>query len=173
VKIKVKGKKFTFVYPDFEYSITKKGLKPEPGGWYHEGIAQLAAIIEKKGWKVSLIHLTKPLKYNEYKKLLDKHNPDILGFSIRTGVREYGKKLIKWTDKYNSRIFKLVGSYHSTLWPEEVIEWQGLDAICIGEAENPIIKFLDAVNKGKSILKTGSFWIKDKKGKFTKTRLNV
>lgn len=171
MKIKIKNKKFTFVYPDFEYSITKKGLKAEPGGWYHEGIAQLASIIEELGWKVSLIHLTEPLKEYEFKKLLKEHNPDILGFSVRTGVREYGQKLIKWSEQQSPNIFKIVGSYHPTLWPEKVIKWKGVDAICIGEGEMPIKELLTAINKGRSISKIGSLWLKDKKEKIHKNKV--
>ncbi|MDD3647575.1 MAG: radical SAM protein [Candidatus Dojkabacteria bacterium] len=162
MKVKARTKTFTFVYPDFEYNITKKGMKPEPGGWYHEGIAQLAAIIETKGWKVNLIHIRKPIKKEEFLSNINKHNPDIVGFSIRTGVREYAKKLIKWSSRLDK--FIIAGSYHPTLWPDEVIQWDGIDAICLGEGEKPVEQIIDLANSGKEIDKIGSVWIKEKNG---------
>lgn len=171
MKIIAKNKKFAFVYPDFEYSITKKGLKAEPGGWYHEGIAQLASIIEELGWQVSLIHLREPLTKSQFQRELKKHKADILGFSIRTGVREYGKKLVKWADELNPDYFIIVGSYHPTLWPDEVVKWKGVDAICIGEGENPIKEFISAINEGKSVPKIGSFWLKNKKDKIQRNKV--
>lgn len=165
-KIIKKKKRFTFVYIDFEYLITKKGLKPEPGGWYNEGIAQLAAVIEELGWDVNLIHLTEPIVESKFVNKLKKFNPDIIGFSVRTGVRVYSERLIKWASKLNK--FIIVGSYHPTLWPDEVIKWKGVNAICIGEGENPLKQLIKNIDSGRDIKKIGSLWIKDKKGKIFK-----
>ncbi|MBU0975661.1 MAG: radical SAM protein [Patescibacteria group bacterium] len=166
MKIVPRSKTFTFVYPDFEYNVTKTGIKPEPGGWYHEGIAQLAAIIEQKEWNVNLIHLRKPLKKEKFLELISEHDPDIVGFSVRTGVREYAKNLIKWTASLDK--FIIAGSYHPTLWPDEVIKWEGIDAICLGEGEKPVEQLLDAANSDKEIDSIGSLWFKDGNGKIKK-----
>lgn len=157
-----KKKKFTFVYPDFEYTVTKHGLKTDPGGWYHEGIAQLAAIIEELGWEVSLIHFTDKVNKKEFLAEVKKHNPDVLGFSVRTGVRDFAEQLIKWSSDLN--IFTIVGSYHATLWPNRVIAWKGVDAICIGEGENPVKDLIKNFGNFEKVKKIGSLWVKDKKG---------
>jgi len=154
---------FTFVYPDFEYSITKENKYiAEKGGWYHEGIAQLASIIEQLGWSVNLIHITSPIKKEKFIKKLKENNPTIVGFSIRTGVKEYAKELISWAKTLNP--FIIVGSYHATLWPEEVISWNGVDALCIGEGENAIKDLIKNFDKKEKILNIGSLWIKNSKG---------
>ncbi|MBN2015894.1 B12-binding domain-containing radical SAM protein [Candidatus Dojkabacteria bacterium] len=163
--IKIK-KKFTFVYPDFEYSLTKKGVSVTPGGWYSEGIAQLASVIEEAGWEVDLIHLTKPISRSEFLKLLEDSDPDIIGFSVRTGVWRKAKEMIAWAGKLKR--FIIAGSYHPTLWPEEVINWEGVDAICIGEGENPIKDLLKNFHAQKKLFKTGSVWIRDTNGKVHK-----
>lgn len=166
---KKEARKFTFVYPDFEYNYTKKGINAEPGGWYHEGIAQLSAIIEDLGWKVSLIHLTKPVTRKQFQNELKQHNPTILGFSVRTGVAQYAKDLIEWAKGKSKMI--IVGSYHPTLWPEEVINWGGVDAICIGEGETPIKILIENINNKKSILNIGSLWVKGRDGKIYKNKV--
>jgi len=158
MKVTVKSKKFLFVYPDFEYNITKDGMKVEPGGWYHEGISQLSSILEELGWKVELLHLTKPIEKKAFIKEIKKYDPDIIGFSVRTGVRKYSEKIIGWADKLNK--FIIAGSYHPSLWPQEVIKWKGIDAICIGEGENPVKILIEKINKNQPIEKTGSMWFR-------------
>ncbi|MFC1780341.1 B12-binding domain-containing radical SAM protein [Patescibacteria group bacterium] len=155
--------KFTFVYPDFEYSLTSKGVSVTPGGWYSEGIAQLASIIEAEGWEVDMIHLTKPIGKKELLKKLRNSNPDIIGFSVRTGVWRKAREMIEWAGELHK--FVIVGSYHPTLWPDEVLKWKGADAICIGEAENPIKDLLKNFKDKSKLNKTGSLWVKDSEGK--------
>ena len=149
MKLKAQLKrKFTFVYPDFEYAVTKKGVDIIPGGWYSEGIAQLTAVIEEQSWEVSLIHPTKPISKKEFLDSLKKHNPDIIGFSVRTGVYRKAKEMLKWASELGK--FIIVGSYHPTLWPKEVISWQGVNAVCIGEGENAIKDLLKCFNHNKN-----------------------
>lgn len=163
MKKRSEKKLFLFVYPDFEYNLTKDGIKADPGGWYHEGISQLAAIIEEEGWKTAMVHLTEPISEDEFKKEIEKYDPAIIGFSVRTGVREYAQKLIKWAKDPKHLI--IVGSYHATLWPHEVIKWDGVDALCVGEGENPVKQLIQSIDKGRSIDKIGSLWVKDTTGK--------
>ncbi len=155
--------KFTFVYPDFEYSKTSKGVSITEGGWYSEGIAQLASIIEKNGWNVELLHYTKPVSKEKFLNDLYKSNPTIIGFSVRTGVWRKAKEMINWSSKLGK--YTIIGSYHPTLWPNEVIKWRGVDAICIGEGENPIkqlVRYFPSMNKVYNIK---SLWFNVKKGK--------
>lgn len=161
--------KFTFVYPDFEYSITTKGKSVTPGGWYSEGIAQLASVIEEEGWDVELIHLTEPLEDSKFLKLLKKSDPDIIGYSVRTGVWRKARDMIKVSQKLGK--FTIVGSYHPTLWKDEVISWKGVDAICIGEGENPIRDILRNFGDSEKMRRIGSLWIKDKSGKIHKNKV--
>ena len=167
--IKTPKPHFIFVYPDFEYNLTERGMIPEPGGWYHEGIAQLTSIIESQGWSVDLIHLTKPIGEDEFIEMLKKLNPTIIGFSVRTGVNKYAQELIKRASKLNK--FIIVGSYHATLWPDEVINWDGVNAICIGEGENPVKDLVKNFGDKEALLKVGSLWVKDEKGVIHKNRV--
>jgi len=61
----------TFVYPDFV--ATRQRQKSNrfhitAGGWYSEGLASLSAVLKNEGHRVSLIHLTQPVKEREFKK---------------------------------------------------------------------------------------------------------
>jgi len=170
IKIKNKKLKFTFVYPDFEYSITKNGANIIKGGWYSEGIAQLASIIENLGWNVDLIHLTEPIQKESFIRLLKKSNPDIIGFSVRTGVWRKAKEMIKYAS--NLKKFVIVGSYHPTLWPDEVIQWKGVNAICIGEGEQPVIKLIKNYKNSNKLRKIESLWVKEKNGKIYKNKIH-
>lgn len=161
-----KNKKFTFVYADFTYNVTKDGITVYSGGWYSEGIAQLAAVIEKQGWEVNLIHLTKPIKKSYFLKSLKEFKSDIIGFSFPTGSWRKAREMIQWAAELDT--FIITGSYHTTLWPDKVIKWKGVDAVCIGEGENPVKELLNKLDKNININKIGSIWIKDKKGNIHK-----
>jgi len=161
---------FTFVYPDFDYSINKKGEeKFNEGGWYSEGIAQLTAIIEDMGWEVNLLHINKPISDKEFQRKLSAKNPDIIGFSIRTGVWKKAKDYVRLAGEMGK--FLIAGSYHPSLWPEQVIQWEGINAICVGEGENPIKELIKAYPDKKKLQKVGSCWVKDEKGNVIKNKV--
>ena len=156
----MKKLKFTFIYPDFEYRVdpTKKVTRIyTKGGWYNEGIAQLAAVVEKEGWEVDMIHMLKPFSKDEFLKEIRKRNPDVVGMNVRTDVYPYCQKIAGWLK--NSKIHVMAGSYHPTIYPDEVIKWDGLDSLVIGEAENPLMQFLRRFPNLKDY-KIGSFWFK-------------
>ena len=81
-------------------------------------------------------------------------------------MRDYAKQLIEWCSNLGK--FIIVGSYHATLWPDDVISWKGVNMICLGEGENPIKQLIENLNKKKSIDKIGSLWFKNEKGKVIK-----
>jgi len=67
--------------------------------------------------------------------------PTIVAFSVMTFNWHKIKNVISLLRKeYDGLI--LVGGYHAILSPEEVLSHPGVDAICIGEGEQPFIKLV-------------------------------
>jgi len=63
----------------------------------------------------------------------------------------------------------MAGMYHPSLAPEEVIELQGIDAVCIGEGEYVCLDFVNYfAEHGRLDLKADSFWVKDLDGTVNK-----
>jgi radical SAM superfamily enzyme YgiQ (UPF0313 family) len=79
-------------------------------------------------------------------------------------MSKIGKKIRK---KFKKTI--ICGGPHPTFYPE-VINENYLDAICVGEGEEALLEFVNALEKGKSIIKIKNFFIK-KNGKIYKNNL--
>jgi len=120
------------------------------------GIEYLSAILKKHNYDVCLILF----KDKDYINQLKIFKPDIIAYSITTGHHKETIEINKEVKKH-LKVYSIFGGPHPTFYPE-MIEEEGVDAICIGEGEYSIIDFLEKLKKGKEN-KTSGFWIK--KGK--------
>lgn len=124
------------------------------------GIISLASAINHKH-KVSIVD---PIKENLHKKITE-FKPDVIAYSIRTGFHRYYIDLnTKLKSKYN--FFSVFGGPHATFFPD-MINQDGVDCVCRGEAEGAFLELLDALEKKRDITKIKNFWIK-KNGKIYK-----
>jgi radical SAM superfamily enzyme YgiQ (UPF0313 family) len=74
-------------------------------------------------------------------RILDK-KPSIVAFSIMTfNWRKIQQVITKLRPEFKGLI--IVGGYHAILCPDEVLEFPGVDAVCLGDGEQPLI---DLVN---------------------------
>ena len=153
------------VYPDF---IEGSTAKVSSGGNYSEGLASISAVVKAGGHKVSLLHIDKGFNEKEYKARLKQYGKiDLIGFSCRTTIFNYVKKLVKWTKEANKKVFIFAGGYHAILVPEDFMNIKELDAVCVGEGEYPTLELMDKMAAGKNFDKIKSFYFK-KDGKIIK-----
>ena len=158
----MQGLKFTFIYPDFLEGT--KDVKNIPGN-YNEGMASISAVLQEAGHSVSLIHLTYMPGRQEFLDKVKEHNPDIIGFTIRTSAFAFAKEIVGWLDEALPDIYVIAGGYHSSLAPDEVIDTKGIDAVCIGEGEFVCRDFLNYYSEhNEPNLKADSFWVKTADG---------
>jgi radical SAM superfamily enzyme YgiQ (UPF0313 family) len=130
-------------------------------------IASLSAFLKSKGHQASYLELI--LKDNLDKKgkrqilnRMKKFQPDLIGISSYQLTFEWVKQICRYL-KSKSKVPIIVGGYHATLAPEEVISFPAIDIICRGEGEYPLLELMDSlkVNKVKTNIK--NLWFK--KGK--------
>ncbi|NLN07881.1 MAG: B12-binding domain-containing radical SAM protein [Firmicutes bacterium] len=149
------------VYPDFTKGAASK---ISSGGYYSEGLASISAVVKAAGYRVSLFHINREFDEREYKAELDRYGDcDLIGFSCRTTMFNYVKKLVKWTRAVRQKAFLLAGGYHAMLAPDDFMTIEELDAVCIGEGEYPTLELLDKMAKGENYYNIKSFYFK--KGK--------
>ena len=125
------------------------------------GIMYLSSMVKKDGHEVSIVDLD----YNEMCRKIEEYKPDILGYSMAThNRRKYLEinRMIK--QKYS--VFTVFGGPHPTYFPD-VINEEGIDAICIGEGEYAFEEFIDRFSKGEDITTVENWWVK-KDNKITK-----
>jgi radical SAM superfamily enzyme YgiQ (UPF0313 family) len=62
--------------------------------------------------------------------------------------------------KKHSNAFTAVGGYHATVRPRHVAQWDGVDAIGIGEGERPLLALLRAVAERRPVGAIPGLWVR-------------
>lgn len=137
----------------------------------HIAITVLATYInEKSNHKATILDYTfhlKNWKKHLYKKITEK-KPDVIGITCTKMYMHLVLEIIKEiNENYNLPI--ILGGYYPSIMADEAISIKGVDAICIGDAEETIIEYLDALEKGKSFQEIKGLWYK-KNGKIYKNK---
>ncbi len=114
---------------------------------FHEyfGIMYLSAILKGAGHKTDLLVVDKM----DVDRKLKEYNPDILAYSITTGIHKYYLDLNrKIKAKFN--IPSVFGGPHCTFFPETIKE-EGVDILLMGESEYAFLDVVNAMEKGEKV----------------------
>lgn len=131
------------------------------------GLAYLAAFLEKGGYQVKILDVAAEGYYNvkehgdfvtygledeEIKKRIMEFKPDVVGvsciFSTQYENVKHILKLVKGTDK---NIVTLTGGSHPTYTSDELLDFDCMDYVVMGEAELPTLQLLNALNNGSDL----------------------
>jgi len=89
--------------------------------------------------------------YEDFKKLVEDYKPDLIGISATDDTVELGVELVsKVRDK---KIHTIMGGVFPTFAPEEAINNDNIDSICIGEGEKALLELCEKMRDGKDITK--------------------
>ena len=118
------------------------------------GIMYLSALLKEKGHNVYLTGTrnTDVLKY------VKETEPDILAYSVTTGLHKYYLALNKKIRK-EYKAFSLFGGPHPTFFPE-MIEEEFVDSICIGEGEEATVELVEGLKNKTDITNIKNLWLK-------------
>ncbi|PIQ87318.1 MAG: hypothetical protein COV73_03590 [Candidatus Omnitrophica bacterium CG11_big_fil_rev_8_21_14_0_20_43_6] len=131
-------------------------------------LAYVAAIAEKAGHRVQIIDaVAESLSLEATLQRIRDYSPDILGFTLTT----YGfHQTLRWinTIRAGSGITVMVGGWHLSLYPYETMQHQSIDYAIIGDAENTLPGFLNALESKDSLATVKGIAFRDN-GKFVLT----
>jgi anaerobic magnesium-protoporphyrin IX monomethyl ester cyclase len=105
------------------------------------GLLYIASVLEIAGHEVCVGFATKGNIHN----LLKKFKPQLIGFSVITADYLYTKDLVKSTKKENPEIKIVLGGYHPTFLPDEVLKETEADFVIRGEGENAMSQLVTAL----------------------------
>lgn len=120
------------------------------------GFLYVSAMLKKHGHSVelSLVSQSRPLD------IAKSFQPDIIAYSTTTGLHNQ-YLTINQALKKEIPFFSVFGGPHPTFFPE-MIEEEGVDALCIGEGENAFVELVDSIENQQEYRFVRNFWIKEK-----------
>ncbi len=124
---------------------------------YYEplGIMILSAFLKSHGHNCELVD-TKLEK--NFKKTVEKINPDIIAYSVTSNKWQYYQKINEQL-KTKIAFFAIFGGPHATFFPDLINE-PGVDAICRGEGEYAFLELADSLEKNEDFSRIRNLWVK-------------
>ncbi len=124
--------------------------------WFEfEGVMALSAELKKAGHWADVV-VGKP---KELVEEVQKYDPDIIAFPLTTARRAFMMETSKLIRKAGIKTMIIAGGHDTTFFPE-LINYEHLDIICIGEGDDAIVELADAIEKGKDYTKIKNLWVK-------------
>jgi anaerobic magnesium-protoporphyrin IX monomethyl ester cyclase len=121
---------------------------------YNLGVGFLSACLQKNGIETDLvIYREMPGKPSDTAEsvasLILSKKPAIVAFSVMTFNWHRIKPVISiLREQFDGPV--IAGGYHAILSPEEVLAYPGIDAVCTGEGERPMLEFIKHLPLSKS-----------------------
>jgi len=100
--------------------------------------------------------------FNDFEDLVDEFKPSIIGISLTDDTYELGMNLLSKVKDKIKDIHVVAGGVYPTFSPDEVINGELIDSICIGEGEEALVELAEKLSSGGDITKINNLWVKDK-----------
>jgi len=183
--------KVLFIYPNFQMAHL---LLPA-------GISILSAVLKKAGFETKVFDTTlyrpphksfddirlemlqlKRFSLDEravlYKQtdmvqdfidVLDEYQPDLIGVSILQDTFPIALPLMREAHQRGYPV--LVGGILASFAPEDVIQEEAVDILCVGEGEDPIVELCRRMSQGLAYDDIPNLWVKRRDGTISKNKI--
>ena len=117
------------------------------------GLMSIADFVHRRGYKVQILHLGLE-KINNQKFSLEQYlakvNPKVIGLSLHWHYQCYDTiEIVKEIKLFNSNIFIVLGGLTASYFHEEILrEFNFIDGVIRGDAEEPFLKLLKEISAG-------------------------
>lgn len=146
--------KILFVYTDLN---VRGGAKS-----YHFGVGMLSAMLKRHGHETKLHYMFGCFNLDALTQTIATWQPDVLAFCAVSPQFPYVQRIFR--DLQPFKPFTILGGQHATLEPACLEQTPGLDAICIGEGEYPMLELVQALERREQPDQIANLWIKRKDG---------
>jgi radical SAM superfamily enzyme YgiQ (UPF0313 family) len=119
------------------------------------GIMYLSTWLKKAGHEVR----TQFLPEKDWLAKIKEYDPQVLAYSMTTGDHVYYMELNRQLKELTGA-YSIFGNSHPTFVPE-MIEEEGVDAICRGEGEYAMAEMCTKLEAGEDVTGVENFWIKE------------
>ena len=129
------------------------------------GLAAVSACLKEDGHTVELIDTTFGRSDEEIMSQVKKFNPELVCSSMATNEFKYATHIIDMIREFNPKVPVLVGGYHPTMVPNEVLNLKNVDMVCVGEGDMPIKDVANMLSKKEYRTDIMNIWFKTPEGK--------
>jgi radical SAM superfamily enzyme YgiQ (UPF0313 family) len=129
---------------------------------YQFGIGMLSAMLKRSGHDTRLHYMFDRYAPQALRRDIAAYRPDLIAFSAVSPQYQYIQRL--FADLQPFPAFTILGGIHATLAPECLLDVPGLDALCVGEGEYPLLELADALQRGQSPEGIQNLWLKKRDG---------
>jgi len=126
---------------------------------FNSAVAALSAFLKREGHEVELLCTGPKTSADEYCAELGRRSFDLLAFSCMSFQWEGVKRCASLARTVTGAPI-IVGGYHPTFWPEEVIGEEGVDILCRGEGEGAMLDLVRALQEGRDTTAIPNLWVK-------------
>lgn len=124
------------------------------GGFVTFGPMWLSAVLKQKGHQCDIAGVS----YNEVEKTFSEFKPDVVAYTAFSGGHV---KMLEWNRQLKQQFsfYSMFGGPHPTFSPE-MVEEEGVDAVCRGEGFEAMPEFISRLEKGEDITTVQNWWVK-------------
>lgn len=125
---------------------------------YQFGIGILSAVIKRAGHQTRLHHMFGTYDVGPLRGVLAEYQPDIVAFTVVYPQLHYVQRILD--DLKPWKQFTIAGGAHPTVQPQCIEALPQLNAICIGEGEQPLVALAGALQNGTSVDAIPGLWVR-------------
>ncbi|MFH1539099.1 MAG: radical SAM protein, partial [bacterium] len=120
----------------------------------------LSSYLKLHGHQVRASHIEGRFDFLRLKRTLREFSPEVVGISINSTEARHIPTFIETAKRWNPRVPVVLGGHYPTLAPEDSINYQGVDAVCVGEGEEAFIEYLQSLQEGGSNYEIENLWFR-------------
>jgi anaerobic magnesium-protoporphyrin IX monomethyl ester cyclase len=113
----------------------------------HHATGFLSGVLKEKGHETAYLELDR-VDYAKLKETIETFQPGVMAVSAVAQQMPYVTKLINYAKQTFPYLKTVLGGTHPMLKRDCINDIDGLDALCIGDGELPILKYVDTIEAG-------------------------
>ena len=152
--------KVIFVNPSLDYE--SEDIRSDKTIWPYPGLMILQSVLSEAGYDAQLIdsNLYKEAEFR--KRLFDEIDEETIfvGFGLMTVNVVWAYSVMKKLKERHPNLKILVGGFHSTLFPDQMINDKHIDIVAVNESASIILALTDAIKNDGDLSKINGIYYK-------------
>jgi radical SAM superfamily enzyme YgiQ (UPF0313 family) len=128
---------------------------------FSHGIGALSAYLKQRGHVVRVVEISAERHLNRVEEAVRHFAPDVVGMNGPANQGPYFREVVGRARVGAPRARVIIGGWHATIFPEQVLLESGADAVLSGEGEVALAAYLDDLSSGGDGRAAPNFWFLD------------